>query len=138
METPLSGPESSSPAAFAAGQAGMVAVPELEVLGRLAAGDGPGFNEALVRALELYRDYTAEDLAAGSTTGILPVGLLALACLARDGAVEGVSLEVESDYLPAGIVNGSWPCSTTTRSSLWGPRLKARGWNGSWSTRSVP
>ncbi|MGW8436986.1 immunity 49 family protein [Nocardiopsis sp. NPDC055879] len=95
-------------ASFAADHAEMVTLPELDVLGRLVAGDGPGFNEALVRALELYREYTAEELAKGSTTGILPLGLLALACLAHDGAVEGVSLEVESDYLPAGIVNGSW------------------------------
>lgn len=95
-------------ASFAAEYAEMVTLPELDVLGRLVAGDGPGFNEALVRALESYREYTAEELAKGSTTGILPLGLLALACLAHDGAVEGVSLEVESDYLPAGIVNGSW------------------------------
>ena len=95
-------------ASFAADYAEMLTLPELDVLGRLVAGDGPGFNEALVRALESYREYTAEELAKGSTTGILPLGLLALACLAHDGAAEGVSLEVESDYLPAGIVNGSW------------------------------
>lgn len=95
-------------AAFASDYSEMVSRPELEVLGRLAAGDSPGFNNALVRALESYRDYTAEELAEGSTTGVVPLGLLALACLARDGFVEGVSLEVESDYLPAGIVNGVW------------------------------
>lgn len=95
-------------ASFAADHAEMVTLPELDVLGRLVAGDGPGFNEALVRALELYREYSAEELASGGLKGIVPFGLLALACLAHDGAVEGVSLEVESDYLPAGIVNGSW------------------------------
>ncbi|MGW5876812.1 immunity 49 family protein [Nocardiopsis terrae] len=95
-------------AAFAADEAKMISRPELETLGRLAAGDGPGFNDALVRALEAYRDHTAEELAAGSTKGIIPLQLLALACLAKDGFVEGVSLEVESDYLPAGIVNGVW------------------------------
>lgn len=95
-------------AAFASDYSEMVSRPELEVLGRLAAGDGPGFNDALVRALEAYRNYTAEELAAGSTQGIVPLQLLALACLAKDGFVEGVSLEVESDYLPAGIVNGVW------------------------------
>lgn len=95
-------------ASFAADHAEMVTLPELDVLSRLVAGDGPGFNEALVRALESYREYTAEELAQGSTEGIVPLGLLALACLAHDGAVEGVSLEVESDYLPAGIVHGSW------------------------------
>ena len=95
-------------AAFAPDHSKMVSRPELEVLGRLAAGDSPGFNDALVQALETYRDYTAEELAAGSIAGIIPLGLLALACLAKDGFVEGVSLEVESDYLPSGIVNGVW------------------------------
>ncbi|WP_084392223.1 immunity 49 family protein [Nocardiopsis listeri] len=95
-------------ASFAADHAEMVTLPELDVLGRLVAGDGPGFNEALVRALESYREYSAEEFASGGFEGIVPLGLLALACLAHDGAVEGVSLEVESDYLPAGIVNGSW------------------------------
>jgi hypothetical protein len=95
-------------AAFAADEARMISRPELETLSRLAAGDSPGFNDALVRALEAYRGHTAEELAAGSTQGIIPLGLLALACLAKDGFVEGVSLDVESDYLPVGIVNGVW------------------------------
>lgn len=95
-------------AAFAPDYSKMISRPGLEVLGRLAAGDGPGFNDALVRALESYREYAVEDLDEGTTQGIVSLQLLAMACLAKDGFVEGVSLEVESDYLPAGIVNGVW------------------------------
>ncbi|MFE1081795.1 immunity 49 family protein [Nocardiopsis alba] len=95
-------------ASFAAGYAGLMAVPQMEVLGRLIARDGDGFNEALVRALESYREYTAADLAKGGLSGIVPLELLGMACLVRDGRVEGVSLEVESDYFPEGILDGRW------------------------------
>ncbi len=95
-------------ASFAAGYAGLMAVPQMEVLGRLIARDGDGFNEALVRALESYREYTAADLAKGQLRGIVPLELLGMACLVRDGWVEGVSLEVESDYFPEGILDGRW------------------------------
>ena len=95
-------------ASFAAGYAGLMAVPQMEVLGRLIERDGDGFNEALVRALESYREYTAADLAKGQLRGIVPLELLGMACLVRDGRVEGVSLEVESDYFPEGILDGRW------------------------------
>ncbi|GAA1467238.1 immunity 49 family protein [Nocardiopsis exhalans] len=73
--------------------------------------DAPGFNEALAQGLELHKDYyTADEERSKHENGIVPLGLLAMACMAydRNRSHGDFPLEVESDYLPDCILRGAW------------------------------
>ncbi|MGW2556189.1 immunity 49 family protein [Streptomyces sp. NPDC001635] len=73
---------------------------------RFVRKDEQGFNQALMEALELHKQYwTADEDRAQRVDGLVALGLLAVVCLAHDG---GIPIEVESDYLPKHLVQRSW------------------------------
>ncbi|MDQ3789235.1 MAG: immunity 49 family protein [Actinomycetota bacterium] len=82
-----------------------IVVPQLDVFHHLA--DEPdGFNQALVAALELHKEYwTRTDEDADSPFGFIAPGLLALASFAHD---TGTPVDVRSDYLPLRVLDGTW------------------------------
>lgn len=69
------------------------------------------FNRALAQGLQLFRSYhTANQERAAGIDGAVPLGMLALACLAEDAGYHDprFGLEVESGYLPEHILKRSW------------------------------
>ncbi|MEV2277781.1 immunity 49 family protein [Nocardiopsis sp. NPDC049922] len=85
--------------------------PQMEAFLKFAQGDPAGFNESLANGLRLFRDYhTTNEERAQNIDGTVPLGLLALACMAYDRSFHepAFRLEVESDYLPKHIVERSW------------------------------
>lgn len=89
----------------------LVSFPQMDVFRCLLTGDSDKFNGALVQGLEWFRDYHAvERPGQGLLAGVVPLGLLAFACLAydRNFSDRDFRLDVESDYLPRHIVQGSW------------------------------
>ncbi|WP_435109504.1 immunity 49 family protein [Nocardiopsis synnemataformans] len=102
----LSSPRSG---AFGGESLDLLVFPKMEVFRRLLMGDSAKFNEALVFALESFKCYHAREDAPPGVRGILPLGLLAWACLAYDKSQRGdFSLDVESEYLPKHLVQRSW------------------------------
>jgi hypothetical protein len=71
---------------------------------RLIEKEASPFNEALVEALALHRQYwsRSEDVAC-DPRGYFSLSLTALAALAFDS---GIPIMVDSDYLPMGLVRG--------------------------------
>ncbi|MFV2195428.1 immunity 49 family protein [Nocardiopsis sp. LOL_012] len=85
--------------------------PQMNTFLKFAQGDSDAFNDALADGLRLFRDYhTASEERAAKIDGAVPLGLLALACMAYDRShfEPGFRLEVESGYLPKHIVERSW------------------------------
>ncbi|GAA0982967.1 hypothetical protein GCM10009551_028720 [Nocardiopsis tropica] len=85
--------------------------PPMNALLRLVERDSAKFNEALAQGLALHGDYyTADAERAEDIEGVVPLGLLAMACLAYDTAEQDPDfrLEVESGYLPKHLVQRSW------------------------------
>ncbi|MFF1839506.1 immunity 49 family protein [Streptomyces sp. NPDC058231] len=73
---------------------------------RFVRKDEAGFNQALVEALELHKQYwTADEERAGRIEGTIALGPLAIACLAYDGEIP---IEVESEYLPKALLQRDW------------------------------
>lgn len=63
------------------------------------------FSDSLVTALELHRQYwTADPERPRSPASIVALAPLAMACLARDA---GMTVDVESDYLPYHLLTGT-------------------------------
>ncbi|MFD4198717.1 immunity 49 family protein [Amycolatopsis thermoflava] len=80
--------------------------PPIKMFYYILRRDAERFNDALVQALELHREYwTARDRATDSE-GFVALAPLAVAVL---GQAVGFTLDVESDYLPAGLLSGSRP-----------------------------
>jgi|SRR5699024_2692695 len=97
--------------AFGGDALDLLVFPQMEVFRQLLLEDSDGFNQALVDALESYKHFhirICEEKKIAS--GIVPLNLLALACLAHDKAehTPGFALEVESEYLPKHLVKRSW------------------------------
>ncbi|MGW2651955.1 immunity 49 family protein [Streptomyces sp. NPDC001393] len=83
-----------------------VLYPPINLFHRFLRKDHDGFNQALVEALELHKDYwTADEDRATDPEGRISLGPLAIACLAYDG---GIPIEVESDYLPKHLLQRDW------------------------------
>ncbi|MGW6973923.1 immunity 49 family protein [Streptomyces sp. NPDC054952] len=82
-----------------------VLAPPIHLFGLFVTGDVNGFNEALVRALELHRAYWTAEGRSEKPGGHLALGPLALACLALDA---GMPVRVESGYLPHHLLHRSW------------------------------
>lgn len=83
-----------------------VLYPPINLFHRFVRKDEGGFNQALAEALELHKAYwTADEDRAKDPDGRLALGPLAIACLAYDG---GIPIEVESEYLPAHLLQRSW------------------------------
>ncbi|MBB5933924.1 immunity 49 family protein [Streptomyces zagrosensis] len=80
--------------------------PPLNMFFRFVERDVAAFNEALVQALQLHKDYWAADEERAETTAsAVALGPLAVACLAYDA---GIPIDVESDYLPRHVLVRSW------------------------------
>ncbi|MEV7724344.1 immunity 49 family protein [Streptomyces sp. NPDC087917] len=82
-----------------------VAHPPINVFYTFLGKDEAAFHATLLEALELHRRYwTATPERAGDIDGHVPLGILAVACLAHDG---GIPVRVESPYLPAHLLRRS-------------------------------
>ncbi|GAA1448429.1 immunity 49 family protein [Nocardiopsis tropica] len=88
----------------------LVTFPQMDVFRLLLMGDAAAFNQALAEALESFKRYQTREDAPAGVHGVVPLGLLAIACLAYDKAQinPDFSLDVESEYLPEHIVKRSW------------------------------
>ncbi|WP_276320559.1 immunity 49 family protein [Amycolatopsis suaedae] len=79
--------------------------PPMELFYLLTQREDAKFNDSLATALELHKRYwTAEEERLRNPRGYVALGPLAMACLARDA---GVTIEVESDYLPIHLLDGT-------------------------------
>jgi hypothetical protein len=80
--------------------------PPIEVFYRFVQRDEAKFNDALARALELHqRFWTKDDDRRTDPDGFISLPLLAIAALAKDA---GMTVDVESDYLPKTLLDGGW------------------------------
>lgn len=89
----------------------MLTFPPMSALLRLAERDTEKFNKSLAQGLELFRDYHSATVdRACHVSGVVPLELVALSCLAHDIAYydEEFDLEAESGYLPKCLVQGFW------------------------------
>lgn len=89
----------------------MLTFPLMNAFLRLVEGDKVKFNEALADGLNFFRSYHLRDEENfNNIEGVVPLGLLALACIAHDISYHNPDffLEVESGYLPKFLVNGAW------------------------------
>ncbi|MFD6325036.1 immunity 49 family protein [Streptomyces sp. NPDC058442] len=83
-----------------------VLYPPINLFYRFIRQDPDQFNEALVQALQLHKEYwTASEEREESGDGDIPLAILALTCLAHDA---GRPIEVESEYLPQHLLKRSW------------------------------
>ena len=80
-----------------------ILVPCLQLMLRLIEGQAAPFNEALHWALERHKKYWGSAKNKTDPEGFLALGPLACASLAHDA---GITIEVESDYLPRRVVEG--------------------------------
>ncbi|NBE53826.1 immunity 49 family protein [Streptomyces boluensis] len=81
--------------------------PPLELFQFYLRGETERFNEALVRALTSHKTYWTADAARSlSGEGLVALGPLAIACMARDDG--RMAIEVESAYLPKELVEFGW------------------------------
>jgi hypothetical protein len=80
-----------------------VLVSHMQLLFRLIAGEPGPFNEALHLALERHKKYWSGRLKA-DPEGYLALGPLAFASMAHDA---GITVEVESEYLPRRLYEGA-------------------------------
>ncbi|NUK19777.1 immunity 49 family protein [Streptomyces lunaelactis] len=83
-----------------------VMYPPINLFYRYIARQPEQFNEALFDALRWHKEYWTEDEEQkNSSSGLVPLGPLAIACLAHDA---GFPINVESEYLPKHLLQGSW------------------------------
>ncbi|CAM5533594.1 immunity 49 family protein [Streptomyces pilosus] len=83
-----------------------VLYPPINLFYRFVGRDADQFNEALVRGLELHREYwTASEERQETYDGGIPLAILAITCLAHDA---GLPVEVESEYLPEHLLKRTW------------------------------
>ncbi|MCK1796240.1 immunity 49 family protein [Streptomyces sp. XM4193] len=81
--------------------------PVIPVFIRFLQRDVEGFNEALADSLKWHKQYwdTDSDDRRLDDAGYVAFAPLAVACMARDS---GLPVEVESEYLPKHLLEGSW------------------------------
>ncbi|MEU9718231.1 immunity 49 family protein [Streptomyces sp. NPDC047976] len=83
-----------------------VAYPPINLFYKFLRKDEEGFHATLLEALELHKQYwTATPERANDIDGLVPIGILAVTCLAHDG---GIPVNVESPYLPERLLKRSW------------------------------
>lgn len=83
-----------------------VLYPPINLFYRFIGQDPDQFNEALIQALQLHKEYwNADPDREESGEGDIPLAILALTCLAHDA---GRPIEVESEYLPEHLLKRSW------------------------------
>ncbi|MFG3495847.1 immunity 49 family protein [Streptomyces sp. NPDC047928] len=80
--------------------------PPLNLFYRCVSRDSEQFNQALIEALTWHKEYwTANEARALSGEGLVALGPLAIACMARDS---GMPIEVDSEYLPKELLEFGW------------------------------
>ncbi|MDG4856782.1 immunity 49 family protein [Streptomyces sp. T-3] len=80
--------------------------PPLELFHRYQREQITEFNAALVTGLTWHKEYwTGNEARSLSGEGLVALGPLAIACMARDA---GVPIEVESEYLPKELLEFGW------------------------------
>ncbi|MBU7599437.1 immunity 49 family protein [Streptomyces sp. P38-E01] len=79
--------------------------PVIPLFIRFLERDAEGFNESLVDSLRWHKAYWGTEDRCRNDKGNVALGPLAVACMARDS---GLSVEVESEYLPKHLLEGSW------------------------------
>ncbi|MCK1796239.1 immunity 49 family protein [Streptomyces sp. XM4193] len=79
--------------------------PVIPLFIRFLERDAEGFNEALADSLRWHKAYWSVEERLNDDDGNFALGPLAVACMARDS---GLSVEVESEYLPKHLLEGSW------------------------------
>jgi hypothetical protein len=80
--------------------------PPIEMFYFLTQREDEKFNNSLANALELHKRFWTKDAERrNDPNGFIALGPLAIACLARDA---GVPIEVESEYLPKHLLEGTW------------------------------
>jgi hypothetical protein len=80
--------------------------PPIILFYRYLRQDHEEFNKALAEALQWHKEYwTATEDRAISAEGLVALGPLAIACLARDA---GFPLDIESEYLPKALLEYAW------------------------------
>ncbi|MCR3748753.1 immunity 49 family protein [Lentzea californiensis] len=80
--------------------------PPIELFYLFTQRDEAKFNDSLVRALELHqRFWTKDEDRRGDPNGFVSFPLLAIAALAKDA---GMTIDVESEYLPKTLLDGNW------------------------------
>lgn len=84
---------------------GKLLYPPMEVFHRFIRKDHETFNQALIRALELHKQYWSEEDRAFQASGLVALAPLAMACFAHDA---GIPIGVESEYLPAVLIGRNW------------------------------
>ncbi|MFI9614317.1 immunity 49 family protein [Streptomyces sp. NPDC052023] len=84
-----------------------VLYPPINMFFRFISRDPEKFNEALVQAVQLHKEYWTADVEERQETsdGDVALAPLALACLAYDA---GRPIEVDSEYLPEHLLKRSW------------------------------
>ncbi|MDK9497789.1 immunity 49 family protein [Streptomyces katrae] len=83
-----------------------VAYPPINLFYKFLQKDEEGFHTTLLESLELHKQYwTATPERADDIDGLVPIGILAVTCLAYDG---GIPVNVESPYLPEHLLKRSW------------------------------
>ncbi|MFJ8046251.1 immunity 49 family protein [Kitasatospora sp. NPDC096147] len=83
-----------------------VLYPPLQAFSYVLQRDQEKFDEALLQGLVLYRQYwSADEERLEDSDGLVALALLGVACLAKD---VGMSVGVESDYLPKHLLERSW------------------------------
>ncbi|MGX1810910.1 immunity 49 family protein [Nocardia sp. NPDC055321] len=83
----------------------LVSYPPIEMFYYLLRGDSGKFNDSLAGAIISHRNYWSTPELADCPDGFIALGPLAIAILARK---VGMDINVESDYLPANLLNGTW------------------------------
>ncbi|MBA9001818.1 immunity 49 family protein [Thermomonospora cellulosilytica] len=84
----------------------LLAMPPMILFGHLLADEDHEFNGALDEALRHHRMYwTSTPENARSSNGYVSLPLLAMTSLAHQ---KGVPIDIESPYIPMGLVDGRW------------------------------
>jgi hypothetical protein len=82
-----------------------IAVREIDLLFRLLENDSVAFNESLIKALEWHKKHWSKENLKNDPNGFIAVGILGLVSIAYE---RGMTIEVESDYIPKYIFQGDF------------------------------
>jgi hypothetical protein len=80
--------------------AGKLLYPPMEMFHRFIRKDNAGFN-----ALQWHKEHWTDESRAEMISSLVALAPLAIACLAHDA---GVPIEVESEYMPATLLDRNW------------------------------
>jgi hypothetical protein len=84
----------------------LLALPRMKMFKGIVENDEAAFNDALFEALELHRTYwTRDSERAADPSSHVALEPLGLACLARE---LGLTIDVQSAYLPEALLDGRW------------------------------